>query len=223
MAKAWPKLKKELWAYGEDGADEIRKKVKHHLLVSTYHELSKQDAQTCMEQFEASEGPIVQYEETMEERDTFRTWKDGMVEKLNQRQSSDGKDIASVLRSSARFASRKKPVTPMFRDAIDSLHHVVPDSDGYELLESVAAMADAGELCQTAEARLQTRKRQIEEVAAVEKRRKINVTLDSDDLKSVGHVLVRAKSDATAMKIEAQNMIATAAVLEQNFTRHELL
>ena len=51
----------------------------------------------------------------------------------------------------------------------------------------------------------------------------LSLTLDSDDLKSIGHVLVRAKSDAIHMKTEAENMRDQAAVLSTNFERHEML
>ncbi len=57
-------------------------------------------------------------------------------------------------------------------------------------------------------------------IGAVEK---MKVTLDSDDLKSIGHVLVRAKSDAISMKMEGANMRDQAAVLAATFERHELL
>ncbi len=55
------------------------------------------------------------------------------------------------------------------------------------------------------------------------KRKKLVVTLDSDDLKSIGHVLVGAKSDRIHMKMEAENMRDQAAVLSMNFERHEML
>jgi len=55
------------------------------------------------------------------------------------------------------------------------------------------------------------------------KRKKLVVTLDSDDLKSIGHVLVRAKSDMIHMKMEAENMRDQAAVLATTFERHEML
>ena len=55
------------------------------------------------------------------------------------------------------------------------------------------------------------------------KRKKLVVTLDSDDLKSIGHVLVRAKSDMIHMKMEAENMRDQAAVLSMNFERPEML
>ncbi len=38
------------------------------------------------------------------------------------------------------------------------------------------------------------------------KRKKLVVTLDSDDLKSIGHVLVRAKSDMIHMKMGKQQV-----------------
>ena len=223
MNKSWPKVKKELWAYGEKGIDDVRDKVVHHLTTSSYHELRKDDAWDCMLQFEKEEEPIVQCEETVEERDAYRGWKDALVEKLAQRKGDAASEITTALRSCTKYATRKKPTTSMLRDAIDSIDHAAGDDDGYALLESVAAMADAGELCQTAEARLQVRKRQHEEASSLEKRRKINITLDADELKSIGHVLVRAKSDASAFKTQAQNMLATATVLEQNFARTEML
>ena len=176
-----------------------------------------------MLQFEKDEEPIVTCEETQEERDAYRGWKDKLVEKLAQRKGDAASEITTALRSCTKYATRKTPTTSMLRDAIDSIDHAAGDDGGYAFLESVAAMTDAGELCQTAEARLQVRKRQHEEASSLEKRRKINITVDADELKSIGHVLVRAKSDAIAMKTEAQNMLATATVLEQNFARHEML
>ena len=223
MNKSWPKVKKELWAYGGKGIDDVRDKVVHHLTTSSYHELRQDDAWDCMLQFEKDEEPIVQCEETQEERDAYRGWKDKLVEKLAQRKGDAASEITTALRSCTKYATRKKPATSMLRDAIDSIDHAAGDDDGYALLESVAAMADAGEPCQTVGARLQVRKRQHEEASSLEKRRKINITMDADELKSIGHVLVRAKSDANAMKTEAQNMLATATVLEQNFARTEML
>ena len=55
------------------------------------------------------------------------------------------------------------------------------------------------------------------------KRKKLVVTLDSDDLKSIGAVLVRAKSDAISMKMEGVNMRDQATVLAATFERHEIL
>ena len=112
----------------------------------------------------------------------------------------------------------------MLREAIDSIEESAGDADGYELLDAVARMADAGDLCET---RLGVSKREHQHCAvergAVAKRRKLSITLDADDLKSIGHVLVRAKSDAIAMKIEVANLKATAEVFEPNLGRHEAL
>ncbi len=79
--------------------------------------------------------------------------------------------------------------------------------------------ADAGDVFKTKT----KKKRQSADEAAIVKRKKIVVTLDSYDLKSIGHVLVRAKSGMIHMKMEAENMRDQAAVLATTFERHEVL
>ena len=74
MNKSWPKLKKGLWCYGDDG-QEVRDMVLNHLTTSPYHQLSERDAQECLEHFEAGEEPLMMYSESKEERDAYRTWK----------------------------------------------------------------------------------------------------------------------------------------------------
>jgi hypothetical protein len=224
MHKAWPKLKKQLWQYGGDG-EAVRDMVLNHLTASTYHQLSNADAERCIDQVQADSSPLMQYEETYDEREAYRIWKKDVGNKIEDSQGT-GKDIASALRGSTKLG-RKKPGTLMFREAINAIEESAGDVDGYDLLDAVAKMADAGELVQSAAVRdrrkRRSRSRDRPSGSALEKRRKLNISLDADDLKSIGHVLVRAKSDAVAMKIEAANLKATASVLESNFGRHEVL
>ena len=131
MNTSWPKVKNELWAYGEKGIGDVRDKVVHHLTTSSYHELRKDDAWDCMLQFEKDEEPIVQCEEAQEERDAYRGWKDALVEKLAQRKGDAASEITTALRSCTEYATRKKPATSMLRDAIDSIDHVAGDDDDY--------------------------------------------------------------------------------------------
>ena len=142
MNKSWPKLKKGLWCCGDDG-QKVRDMVLNHLTTSPYHQLSESDAQECLEQFEADEEPLMMYSESKEERDAYRTWKGNVEVKLAQ--PGGGKEsISTALRKTTKFAPRAKPATKMLRDAITSIEEATGDADGYDLLDAVAEMADAG-------------------------------------------------------------------------------
>ena len=199
--------------------------VLNHLTTSTYHQLSNADAERCIDQVQADSSPLMQYEETYDEREAYRIWKKDVGNKIEDSQGT-GKDIASALRGSTKLG-RKKPGTLMFREAINAIEESAGDVDGYDLLDAVAAMADAGELVQSAAVRdrrkRRSRSRDRPSGSALEKRRKLNISLDADDLKSIGHVLVRAKSDATPMGTEAASLTTTAGVMRQTPNRHEIL
>ena len=88
-------------------------------------------------------------------------------------------------------------------------------------MDAAAQMADAGDLCDTRMG-LGMWERHHAESGVLEKWRKLKFMIDAGDLKSIGHVLVRAKSDAIAMKIEAANLRSTTEVLVQSFARHKV-
>ena len=91
MHKAWPKLKKQLWQYGETG-DEVRQMVFNRLTNATYHQLSQADAEDCLAQCEADDDPpLVQYEETVEERDAYRFWKCNGTKTFTDHKGQSGK------------------------------------------------------------------------------------------------------------------------------------
>ena len=137
--------------------------------------------------------------------------------------SQEDVDVASALRMSTKHG-RTQRTTQMLSDAIKVVEESAGDVDGHVMLEAVASMADAGDLMERPVVQHQRKRGSAQNASSsAEKRPKALITLDAEDLKSIGHVLVRAKSDAISMKLEAQNWIANATVLEDNFQRHEVL
>ena len=216
--KSFPKLKAQLWSY--DSPEAVRDLVHHHLTTSSHHELSPEDAHECIDKFLEQEDAIFSYEETFDHREACRMWTDEMNnvnEKLHA--AEDNAAFAKTLRSTLRTINKKTVVTSMMHEALGVICGASGDTDGDDLLETVAMFADAGDVVKQ-----KTRtKRESADDAAMVKRKKVKVTLDSDDLKSIGAVLVRAKSDAISMKMEGVNMRDQAAVLAATFERHEIL
>ena len=216
MKRAWPKLKPKLWGYGH--WTEVIEKVHKHLTDSSYHMMTEIDAHRCIDEFVLRENPIVQYTEGFEEREAYRVWKHDVDSKMSQ-----DVDVASALRMSTKHG-RKQKTTQTLSDAIKVVEESTGDVDGRVMLEAVASMADAGDLMERPVVQHQRKRGSAQNASSsAEKRLKALITLDAEDLKSIGHVLVRARSDAKSMKIEAQNWIANATVLEENFKRHEVL
>ena len=134
--------------------------------------------------------------------------------------AEDNAEFVKTLRSTLRTVSHGKTVvTSMLHEALAVIIDASCGTDGDDLLETVAMFADAGDVVKTKT----KKKRQSADEVAIVKRKKLVVTLDSDDLKSIGHVLVRAKSDLIHMKMEDENMREQAAVLATTFERHEML
>ena len=216
--KSFHKLKAKLWSY--DSGDAVRAMVHHHLTHSSHHELTSEDADDCIGTFLAQEDAIFSYEETFEHREACRKWTDEMKqvkEKLSA--AEDNAAVVKTLRSTLRTVNKNNVVTSMMHEALGALCRASSNTDGGDLLETVAMFADAGDVVKQ-----KTRtKRESADDAAMVKRKKMKVTLDSDDLKSIGHVLVRAKSDMIHMKMEAENMRDQAAVVATAFERPEML
>ena len=91
MKKAWPKLKKQLWGYGD--WTQVIGLVHKHLTSSSYHMMSDKDAHKCIDQFIVSDQPMMQYTETFEEREAYRSWKRDVEGKMSQ----EDVDVASAL------------------------------------------------------------------------------------------------------------------------------
>jgi hypothetical protein len=110
-------------------------------------------------------------------RRVYPLWKGNVTKKLKDHKGQSGPQIASALRTATKFASRRGLATQMLREAIDSIEESAGDADGYELLDAAARMADADDLCET---RIGPSKRQHTQVelGALEKRKKLNITLD---------------------------------------------
>ncbi len=217
--KSVHKLKAKLWSY--ESPEAVRDLVHHHLTHSSHHELSREDAHEWIGTFLEQEDAIFSYEETFDHREACRMWTDEMNhvnEKLHA--AEDNAAFVKTLRSTLRTVSHGKTVvTSMLHEALAVIIDASCGTDGDDLLETVAMFADAGDVVKTKT----KKKRQSADEAAIVKRKKMKATLVSDDLKSIGHVLVRAKSDMIHMKMEAENMRDQAAVLSMNFERHEML
>ncbi len=216
--KTFKRLKAKLWSY--DSGDAVRDMVHHHLTHSSHHELSREDADDCIGTFLAQEYAIFTYEETFDHREACRKWTDEMKHVKEKLHAAEGNAaVAKTLRSTLRTVNKKTPVTSMMHEALGALCRASGDTDGDDLLETVAMFADAGDVVKQ-----KTRsKRQSADDAAMVKRKKVKVTLDSDELKTIGGVLVRAKADAIPMKTEGVTMRDLAAVLAATFERLEIL
>ena len=220
MKKSWRKLKKQFWGYGN--WTQVIELVHQHLTSSSYHMMSDKDAHKCIDQFIVSDQPMMQYTETFEEREAYRAWKQDVDSKIDNSEGT-GKDVASALRMCTQHG-RKKRTTQMLSDAIALVEKSAGDVDGYALLDAVATMADAGDLVERQVVQHQRRRRSAEpSSSSAQKRPKLNITLDPENLSSIGKILVQTKSDAFAMKSVAQNWKETATVLAMNFENQDLL
>ena len=142
--KTFKKLKAKLWSY--DSGDAVRAMVHHHLAHSSHHELTSEDADDCLDTFLAQENSIFTYEETFEHREACRKWTDSMKhvkDKLSA--AEDNAAVVKTLRSTLRTVNNKNKATSMMHDALGALVRASSDTDGGDLLETVAMFADAGD------------------------------------------------------------------------------
>ncbi len=147
--KTFKKLKAKLWSY--DSGDAVRAMVHHHLTTSSHHELSPEDAHECIDKFREQEDAVFSYEETFEHREACRMWTDEMNninDKLHA--AEDNAAFAKTLRSTLRTVSHGKTVvTSMLHEALAVIIDAGCDTDGDDLLETVAMFADAGDVVKT--------------------------------------------------------------------------
>ena len=135
--------------------------------------------------------------------------------------------------------------TPMMREAIDhiyTLRDAQDDDEVEQILDSVAMLTDRGVDMMAglrtvggrrparlalpgplpspdarATAVATTGKRGACAPAGARPKKKILIEFDLDEVKTVSHVLVHAKSTAKTLQVDAENLAATAATLAANF------
>ena len=141
----------------------------------------------------------------------------------------------------------ERPMTPMMREAIDhvyTLRDAQDDDEVEQILDSVAMLTDRGVDMMAglrtvggrrparlalpgplpspdarATALATTGKRGACAPAGARPKKKILIEFDFDEVKTVSHVLVHAKSTAKTLQVDAENLAARAATLAANFER----
>ena len=232
---AWDKVKAKLWSY--QSAEKVKEAVADHLINSAHHYMDPEQAKDLVEEYCLSNVDCLQLQnETAEQRQTFRMWKDAHDDK--GKAGGDGNQkhrFDNVASATSAVVGLEDTMTPVMRDVVSTVSGVAGSGtrdsaggqtfdddiieDTLEIVQNLFGDDVVGPLHDNKgrNVGLQVVKKEkkrplgASDSAKSVKRATTTVTMDLDQLKSQAHVLARSKSLISATATEAHALSFTAA------------
>lgn len=245
--KSWGRIKSKLWSYV--GPDEVLNTIVGHLQNSPYHNMSLDDATNVVnEKVDQDPSVIAIHEETFEMRQTMRDWVESQAAVKAAKKDSGNAMVRVSHASNMLFtgsdscgwddaSSSSKggpPMTAMLKEAVDYVMRrqnwdqggdQSAPSDEPDVLDVVNCLTGGG--CDTlpngAKLELKRKMGDASGQALATKRANTKITFDLDELKTMGHALIRGKSAARTLATEAETLANTAWTMANNLRDTERL
>ena len=229
-AASWKKAKSKMWTYEDENV--IVEAVMHHLTHSANHMLTVADAQTAvMAHLEEHPESMTHGTEDYEQRDEYRRWADACRDAKKQA-IRDGGTASSAARAGTDEYLRTAGVddrprmTSMMAEAVAQVESLNEDDidDVHDALSAVALLTDNGVDLGTGIRQLVPRrgsKRPASSMSTVagvitppmppgpppnKRSKRVMVEFDLDEIKTLAHVLMNAKSTTKTLHVLTEQM-----------------
>ena len=231
---AWPKLKPKLWSYHDPNA--IIARIQNHLTSSTWHQMNDMAAANAVnEHLEQHEDHMTVEDETFEMRQAMRDWvqtqKDAKATNKNNDNNFDRvAHAAEIVESTQGFDEEggTRAMTTMLKEAFSAIKREkakgnTASEDAGDVLSLVNMLAGVDIENLPGGAKLSLKRKLKSNPLANKKAKDLRIEFSLDELKTVGHILIRSKSQARTLAHEARMLCDTATHIAKSVASTEAL
>lgn len=217
-------MKRRLWSYV--GPDSIIEAVVRHLVDSSAHQMQHDDAVACVDEYNRR---IEVGLETYACRQSYRDWVDAQTAAKKDRKMDvmDAADHASQIVAKTKSdgeaigATSQARMTSMLRKAITEVRKFKAKrafgqkDDADDIIDVVNVLTDNCVDALDNGPELQLKRGFPKGALPLDKRRQLVAPFNLDELRTIGHVMIRAKSTARTLSSEAEQFARQAEAFAQ--------